>query len=465
MRGALPLAIALALGCKDPGRTPAPLWGPPVADDHDPDPDVVEVHLLAGAGPVDLGGAARPELWTYNGTFPGPVLRMTEGQTLRVELRNALLDSATSLHWHGLRVPNEVDGVSLVQAPVEAGETRVIELVPPDPGTHWYHPHIRSHEQVGRGLYGAILIEEADATPVDQERLFVLDDLDLTPDGELAPFELEGGSVDAVLGELGNTIFVNGQDAVTEPLRADTTSGAVERWRLVNAANARTMHLQVRGAAWRVIARDGTLLPQPYETDTVDIASGQRFDLEVHPGADDVELVLTFEPVPGTIYEYPLYVGETSGEELPPEAFLDFGASALPPLTDPTDELALVLGGELVTSSTVWTINGVVFDAGEDHEEHDHEWIHAPFGTPTLVRIENDTDYEHPFHIHGHSFQVLSFDGAPPAHRMLLDTILVPPRVDVELHATFDNPGYWMAHCHILEHAELGMMTVLEVIP
>jgi len=351
--------------------------------------------------------------------------------------------------------------VSLVQDPIEPGETFEYEYVIPDPGTHWYHPHIRTNVQVERGLHGGMVIHESNGVEVDRDRLFMLDDIDLQPNGALAPFDLdEGIGLDATWGRLGNLMLVNGISVREEPITDLVISGGVERWRLVNNANARTMYIEINGAQWRLIARDGTLIQEPQTLERLQIAAGQRVDLEVLPGESEVDLQIftrnkeqegevfeeihAFEGVP----DRPQEPGEW--KEWDPPTFID--------MEDASQGVSLLFDGEETSNgnSMEWTINGEMWDAANDLEV-------LEAGTPSTITVTNDSDYVHPFHMHGNFFQVISIDGEPPDYSARYDTVMVDPQSEIKLYTDFVNPGKWMAHCHILEHAALGMMTAFNV--
>ncbi len=439
----------------------AAYWGPELAEDQDPADDVLEVHLVAEEGSADWGVGEGTAVWSYNGAIPGPTLRARVGDTLRVVLDNALPDADTTIHWHGMRVPNDQDGTSWVQDPLGPGEQFTYEFTIPDAGTYWYHPHIRSAEAVERGLYGAIVAEDPDEPAVDQERVLVLDDVDLQPDGEIAPFNLDESLINSTRGRLGNTLLLNGQPLTDGPVRVDARAGDVERWRLINAANARTFDLTVEGADWRLVTEDGQRLEAPQSPERITLASGQRADLEVLPGGEDVLLTLWLRapeaedtPVPA------LRASVGSGAPAEP---LDWPAPTLPEIEDPTQEVALILDGDDDGTVMTWTINGSAWMSCEDMLGGDP--IPVTQDAPTALLIQNDSEEEHPFHLHGQFMLEQERNGAPPTWTGLRDTVLLEPGEEVRLYSRFENPGLWMAHCHILEHTARGMMTAFEVAP
>jgi len=148
---------------------------------------VHEFDIVAAPSSVPLLDGRTIDAWSYNGHVPGPTLRVRVGDTLRVRFTNRL-PQPTTIHWHGVRVPNAMDGVpGVTQRPVEPGETFVYEFAPKDAGTFWFHPHVRSSEQVERGLYGVLIVEDREPPPFSRDELWVLDDVLLGPDGQIAP--------------------------------------------------------------------------------------------------------------------------------------------------------------------------------------------------------------------------------------------------------------------------------------
>lgn len=436
-------------------------WGPTRAEDLDADEGVLEVDLRAAVASADWGVGSGTEVWAYNGLVPGPVLYAEVGDTLRARVRNDLPDADTTVHWHGMRVPNDMDGVTWVQDPIAPGGSFTYEFTIPDSGTWWYHPHLFSPEQVERGLQGVLVATDPEDPPVHLERVLVLDDVDLTPTGEIAPFELDESNINTELGRYGNTLLVNGSPVNDAPVRAEAAAGEVERWRLVNTANARTLVLGLAGADWRVIAEDGTRLDPPQTVSTLTLASGQRADLEVLPADQDVTLTHTIQTPEGEDLPYDLFVA-TVDRPRKAAAPLDWPTPDLPAIEEPTQEVTLTLDSvEESTSAITWTINGSAWTSCEDMLGGDP--IPVAEDTPTALTIVNNSTMEHPFHLHGQLMQLLAIDGVAPDYAGQRDTYLARGEQTLELYTRFDNPGIWMAHCHILEHTARGMMTAFEV--
>ncbi|MPY76156.1 MAG: multicopper oxidase domain-containing protein [Alphaproteobacteria bacterium] len=439
---------------------------------------VREYRLTAAPGRVPLVGGEHPEtaVWAYNGAVPGPEIRAWQGERLRIVVENKL-DEETTVHWHGIRVPNAMDGVPhLTQKPIAPGASFTYEFDVPDAGTYWYHPHQRSFEQVGRGLYGPLIVEEREPIAVDREFYWVLDDWRLQADAQISGDF--GNMMDmSHNGRIGNTATVNGRIRETFEVRR----GERIRLRLINAANARTFALDFAGHAPRVIAFDG----QPVEPHA---PAGGRIVLGAAMRAD---LVIDMTGKPGerfrvsdTFYrglEYRLLDLVYAAEPLrdsPPDAPVALAPNTMPePDLKAAERHEVAFGGgmmggmmtammggrrmdmrEMMQNGMAWTVNGV---AATGHMLD--PFLTLARGRSYLLAMHNDTAWHHPIHLHGHAFRVISRNGQPTRYREWQDTVLLSPRERAEIAFVADNAGDWMFHCHILEHQAAGMMGVIRV--
>ncbi|MBI1949465.1 MAG: multicopper oxidase family protein [Deltaproteobacteria bacterium] len=466
----LALPVLLATACVEPAATPVDDSLPPVSgltplEDEDPAVGAVRYSLTARASDVKLVKDAAPlQAWTYNGSVPGPLLQARVGDDVTVVLDNDL-DEPTTIHWHGMRVPNEMDGVvgGEMQA-IEPGASFTYHFTAPDAGTYWFHPHVRAAEQVERGLHGMFVVHEAEAdTPdVDAERAFVVDDVSLTNDGDaIAPFGRD--MMEVMHGRYGNVLLLNGSDEVPSFTFAD---GQVERWRFVNTANARTMVLRFPGLVVRQIGADAGLWPQALIEDTTEVVlpSGARADLEVRLAAgavegslvsavqalDDNDEVVEIEvPLASVTKDDALAASTRAGHQGNPHLTVLDNGSATHTLT---------ISGANVGGGIEFTINGYAWPESEQWSVPQHEL--------QIIEVRNELGMEHPFHLHGDFFQVVSRSGgAGLDDRGWRDTVLLRGQERMKVATTFGNPGMWMIHCHILEHAEAGMMSMVMVEP
>ena len=423
--------------------------------------------LRIGPTQQSLVGGANPAtaVWAYNGTVPGPELRFRQGERLRIEVENAL-EVDTTVHWHGIRVPNAMDGVPhLTQAPIAArGGRFTYEFDLPDAGTYWYHPHLGSPEQVGRGLYGPLIVEERAPPAVDRDVVWVLSDWRLDREARIVPDFVS--AMDAShAGRIGNTVTVNG--AIRDSF--EVRQGERIRLRLINASNARIYGLAFEGHQPWLIAFDG----QPVEPRAL---AGERIVLGPAQRAD---LIIDCAAGPGTRHRvvddfYPrrayhvldlAYAAEGRRRDFGAVRRLPSNTVAQPDL-DRAERHRIVFGGGMMGAmpsqrehrGLFWTVNGMPM------LEHHHG--HAPLatlkrGASCLMELVNDTAWHHPIHLHGHVFRVLSKNGRPAAEWG--DTVLIDPRSRAEIAFVADNPGDWMLHCHVLEHQASGMMSVFRV--
>jgi FtsP/CotA-like multicopper oxidase with cupredoxin domain len=364
------------------------------------------------------------------------------------------LPEPTNIHWHGLRIPAAMDGTQNVQRLVPPGETFVYRFRVPDAGTFWYHPHINETVQLEMGLYGAFVVRGPGEPRVDVERVLVLDDLRLDKKGAIAGF---GGMIERHDGREGDIRLVNG---VAEP-EITMAGGQVERWRVVNASSARYILFSLGGLPFRVIGTDGGLLEAPVTVDEVLVATADRVDLVVGPFEEGREI-----PVEARKYlrmtvrkrDTERFANLRVGGAKPSQAEVPEKLRSIPPLAPPDapPTRTVKLGFKMTLRGVDFVIN----------KERHHRADPVKIGELQVWDVVNTTMMDHPFHLHGFFFQVLSVNGEAPPWRSWEDVVNVPPRGTVRIAWLPDGrPGSWMYHCHILEHHESGMMAHFDVVP
>lgn len=428
----------------------------PEAADINSDPHIVEIDLDARVAQVDIGAGQHVEAWTYNGGLPGPLIRVRAGDRLIVHFSNHL-PKPTTVHWHGLRVPIQMDGVPGVSQPeVQPGESFVYDFIVRDAGLFWYHPHVMSAAQVGFGLYGALLVEDpAEQVGVADELVLVLSDIAIEDSGRLEPAE-SGGRTAMVFGREGNHVLVNGREHRNLLARA----GAPQRWRIVNAAKSRYFQLYLEGSSFLTIGGDGGLQEYLVESNSLVLGAGERADVIVTPRGDPgAELVLR---------AVPFNRGYGSVEYRRIEDLFTITMAAAPPYSaapfapvrrsiEPLSQAgATHVKIELTLDEFEWGINGVPFAKDKP--------VIAALGETEIWTVTNTTKWSHPFHLHGFFFQVLDDKGAPSHPLAWKDTVDIPFGQTVRFIVRFDDrAGSWMYHCHILDHADGGLMGMVEV--
>lgn len=460
------------LGCSGPAAEHEPAEGQPLgwsdevklpaAEDLNADPSVLEVRIEARLSEVELRPGVNTRMWTYNGGVPGPLLRAKVGDRLIVHFTNSLPEP-TSIHWHGLRIPNDMDGVpDEPYPPVAPGGSFDYDFVLPDAGTYWYHPHYASAAQLGNGLYGGLIVDDPSEPPdLGDEVVLVLSDIGLQDDGQLTPAD-GGGDFGTLFGREGNAMLVNGK--ILPAL--DVRRGRRQRWRLINAAKARYFQLELGGTRFTRIGGDGGFLQTPEVLDRVLLTPAQRADVVVEPEPADGEdeLALRFVPYDrgtGTAFNRPI-------EDVLRLRFTTDGPVHNPPLPpigrqigflDPTGarpvDISLTVGMDS-SGHLEMGINGV--------PSRNAEHVMTHIGERQVWTITNTFEFDHPFHLHGYFFQVLDVNGRAPAQLEWRDTVNVPVNATVRFVVDFDSrPGMWMFHCHILDHADAGMMGMVHV--
>ena len=525
-------------------------------------------------GPVRKSlGSAELRMLAYNGSVPGPVLHVDQGSEITVQVRNDG-DVEATVHWHGLRLENQYDGVpDETQVPIPIGGTYTCRVRFPDAGFYWYHPHIREDFGLEMGLYGTIVVEPADPSywpAVDRQLTLTLDDL-LVEDGHIAPFRRSGPTFVA-MGRYGNVMLINGETQFS----GQAAAGEVVRLYVVNTANTRIFNFAIRGARAKLVGGDSGRYERETFIDEVLLAPSERAVIDVlfdtpgqvrleHRTPDhtyDLGAFTVTDGAPGTAagsFEMLRADPELTAEhqsighdiERPPDKVLAFyslmpllyGADDTPasayacpmhpevtatePATCPRCGMKLVAapaqtpvsyacpmhpdvtatepgtcpqcGMKLVPSDTP-LVPAAEPGQGAAHSGHDHgdglEWedlmpeinrvsdsgnmiwqlidrqtgavngdISWSFtvGDRVKIRLVNEMDSDHPmhhpFHIHGAGrFLILSRDGKPEANLVWKDTVLLRAGETVDILLDVSNPGLWMAHCHIAEHNQSGMM-------
>jgi FtsP/CotA-like multicopper oxidase with cupredoxin domain len=433
----------------------------PEARDLSPDPRVVEVTIVARVAGVTLRPGTSTDAWTYNGGVPGPLIRAHQGDRLLVHFINQLPEP-TTIHWHGLRIPAAMDGVPDHSQPaVRPGESFDYDFTLPDVGLFWYHPHLHSAAQLGDGLYGALLVEEARPEPAfGDEVVLVLSDAEVDDQGRFLP-EDSGGNIATLFGREGTVVLVNGR--VNPVLQARV--GVRQRWRVVNAAKSRYFFMALEGNGFTRIGGDGGLLSEPVAVAQPLLTPGERADLVIDPrGTPGTEIPLrwvAYDRGFGTAFRRP----DVPILTLRLSADAPVTPSPLPP-TGRTIEPLSIAGATPVDIRLTRNDVNKVFQLGINGEKDGGPPLPAHVGETQVWTVTNTIDWDHPFHLHGFFFQVLDDSGAPRQPIEWKDTVNVPVDKHVKLAVRYDDrPGMWMFHCHILDHAEAGMMGTLKLDP
>ncbi|SFI46544.1 multicopper oxidase family protein [Microbacterium saccharophilum] len=486
-RGVLGLGLGAAAAVVLASCTPAPQWVKPTGaavsgteKARGGTGRVTTVDLTAAPTTLDLAGTAAATL--AFGGVPAPVIRLAAGDTLRATLRNQL-EADTSVHWHGLALRNDMDGVPPVtQVPVGPGGQFVYEFVTPHPGTYWFHPHVGP--QLDHGLYGALIVDDPhEKVSWDDEWVLILDDwldgVTATPDQVLTDLSagmgnmggmgdmfmrmgnmLMGATSDLLGGDAGDVYYphylINGKPPA-DPAQFTGTPGNVVRIRLINAGSDTAFRFAMGGHALTITHTDGFPV-EPVEVDSILLGMGERYDVQVTLGDGVFPVVAEAEGKrdrafalvrtgSGTAPMSDVEVSELDSRQVGTAQNLTAAAEVALSRTTPDRLIDLTLTGGMAAYD--WGIDGRQFDMTDPLRD-----VHAiSKGERVQLRIRNDTKMWHPFHLHGHTYQ---HEGGGP--RKDTSTILPGRTLTVEFDA--DNPGLWIAHCHNIYHAESGMTTV-----
>lgn len=435
------------------------------------------IPLLAKERPRHLPGLTGPTPgWSYGDSWPTE-LRVPRGEQFNATLTNGLPEH-TTIHWHGVRVPHNMDGVPyFTQPPVQPGESFRYSFAPPDPGTYFFHPHCDTIQGLSRGLAGVLVVEDPREKELfDVDQVVALKDWRVKPDGAFDSFSTDAGSARA--GTLGNLRTVNGG----EPPTLTVAPSAHVRLRLLNLDISRTPMLGTRGAQAVIIATDGHAC-DPFPVQNWRLGPAMRCDIAFQaPANQGAEVVL--EDIWGNKPQLLVRIvtkgaaakGRRGGSSLKlPTAELpapqlksaqQIEVSLLTGLADPKleewmKETGLDADSLCLSQRIFWSLNRKAWP-GMIHDARIPPLAELTSGKTYVFRFFNGSRYIHPMHLHGHTFRVLSASKQKiPPHWS--DTVLVMPDERVDIAFVAGEPGDWMLHCHIIEHQETGMMAYVRV--
>ncbi len=447
-------------------------------------------------------------MYGYNGQIPGPLLRVKQGSTFTVQVKNDI-DVPTSVHWHGLRLNNANDGaVGITQEEIQPGDSFTYTIKVPDEGIYWYHTHVREDMQQPLGLYGGILVLPSATTayaPVDDEQVVFINDLLLDGNKDLVPYGAEQPD-HTLMGRFGNTFLVNGK----ENAMFDVGLGSVHRYYIVNASNTRTYRvIAPPQGRMKLAGGDSGRYEQEQFVESVNLSPSERLIVDVEFTDDEVNsgsaaskavpLVVAGPPQDPTNV---LLINVNGGVYKANKAFdvlrknndvvrsMDPFRSVFDKAPDHTLILDMsMMGGAMggrgmmaqepspdgiewedTTGMDMPGMNSMMKWKLIDQETraaNDQLVYTAKVGDKVKIRIINKKDsphpMQHPIHFHGQRFLVLSDNGVKNTDLVWKDTVLVPAGHTVDILLDASNPGDWMFHCHIAEHLGSGMMGLLRV--
>lgn len=412
------------------------------------------------------------KIWSFNkNNFAMPIIAEVNSN-IDVRVKNLINKQSIGIHWHGIRLPNNMDGVpGLTQPPIGFNDSFRYKYSSPDAGTFWYHTHSNSLEQLRRGLIGPLIIKESKNYPVDEDIIIMMNDWLLNRNGQLPknPSQFTNQHFMSHDGMLGNVITVNGK--VNPSLVISPHSRL--RLRFINGATTRIFAPEISTALNPyVIAYDGNPVPvRKYQK--VTLAPGMRMDVIVDIKGN---LSNTAQRIYDNSYSLPidLFTLKTTGnpirknvlKERPPQ----LPKNPIPkPNLNRAKKYRLELGGGAMSpgmmmgmfSGLFWALNGERM--GEDHN-YNKPLFSFKRNESVLLELHNNTSFAHPIHMHGYIFWIMSINGNKLKEPLATDTIYLNPDQNADIAVVMDNPGKWMIHCHIIDHQVSGMMGIFEVV-
>ena len=458
-------------------------------------------------------GNGEVKMLAYNDMIPGPLIKVAQGAEVALNFTNNT-DVDTTIHSHGVRLDNKYDGVpDVTQKAVKPGESFIYKVRFQDEGMYWYHPHIREDYAQELGLYGNYLVTPKDPnywSPVNREQALFLDDI-LIENGQIAAFS-QTAADHTLMGRFGNAMLVNGETNYT----FDAKTGEVVRFYFTNAANTRTFNIAIPGARMKLVGGDGGKYEREQYADSVLLGPSERAVVEVlfdksgkfnlvHQTPDKTYTLGTVDVAADKVEQS--YAGEFN--ILRTNQDIISGIDPLRQYFDKTADKSLSLAinmmgqgsgnmgqhmmgngmmmgnsamtmpggvkkieweddmGSMNINSTSKTLSWQLTDQATGKSNMDIAWKFK-VGDKVKVKVFNDPNamhpMQHPIHFHGQRFLVLSTNGVKNDNLVWKDTTLIQTGDTVELLVDMTNPGTWMAHCHIAEHLESGMMMKFEVL-
>ena len=410
------------------------------------------------------------DLWLYNKASPGPLIQATKGDILDVEFFNNL-DQPTTIHWHGIRNINSMDGVpDLTQSAVEPGEKFRYRFPLNDAGTFWYHSHNKAWEQVARGLYGPLVVYDHDTNENggDSDIVILADDWLINSDEQIDADSFGSLAHWSHGGRLGNALSINGKFKPAIPV---SSRGPI-RLRFLNAANARILTFELSGGVMmKVICLDGSPC-ESFNTNRITLGPAQRVDVLIEDASQLVNLLevssskalnaASFEPSFSELSSFktslsaaPYYSWPDTKDAKIIDIHMQGGAMGnLSKATFEGEERGL---SDLASNEAkLWAFNGNIGGYGLSLAE-------IEIGEVVVINAWNDTAWPHAMHLHGHHFWVDSSEFLGEKRALLRDTYLMKRGEKAELVFIANNPGAWLFHCHMLEHHAAGMGGVIYV--
>lgn len=429
-----------------------------------------EVSLDIQSASFNLSGETKTTgMVSLSADAPPPVLRVKQGDSFTAHVTNQLTDY-TSMHWHGLRLPNEMDGVPyLTQVPMGQGDSYTYRFSPPDAGTYWYHPHCMTMDQMARGLTGFLIVDEEEAPGFDDEIVLNLRDFRLGKDNQFKEIYTARGAARA--GTFGNVLTANWQQRPTY----DAEAGSLVRLRILASDTSRIYRLALPDAEGYIIAMDGHPLREPMPWPTKEhpliLSPGQRADIALKIPTEEGRTLdlITMSGNRERRLAALRAVGTNAKRDLRELKPLMPNPLSVPIIKD-SEIHEFVFGwspsGDLPNNGfcgtmgyTFWSINRMPWPGDASGTG---PLATLSLGKSYILRLRNESPNEHPIHLHGLTFLPLRSNKRElPAN--WTDTALLLREETLDIALVADNPGDWAFHCHVIEHQKTGLAGYIRV--
>lgn len=413
-------------------------------------------------GNVTLRDGRRFSGYLINDQFPGPEIRVREGDKVRITVNNRL-DQPTTLHWHGINVPSPMDGVpGISEDPIQPGKSFTYEFIAGPSGTRWYHSHVFEMEQIPNGLFGTFIIEPANGKepyPAARELTLVLS----TWGYQSNPGFDYGMQMSGSMGMMGGGNMVSSSQGLIHLINGNIPStltttpvntGEKLRIRLVNASASESFWFTIGKGSFLVTHTDGNRLDTPVSVGDLYIAPAERYDILITPPQSGSWYLYSQIPGQETV-KIPFYTKGQVSDTLTSAPSWSYSrvTSNAGTLPNVNQQFVLTLSGGMMMGPN-WTINGASYPNTTP--------LRVRKGDRVRIEMQNMSMMEHPMHLHGHSFEITSFNGKVLPHPLVKDVVNLRPMDRCTIDFLANNPGNWFFHCHNLQHMMDGLATVVE---
>ena len=434
------------------------------------DNKVVKYKLEANKSTFNFNEKFKANLFLYNNENPGPLLKANVGDTLKIDFKNNL-DQPTSIHWHGIKNINKMDGVPyLTQDPIQPGETFSYEFPVNQSGTYWYHAHFESWKQVAKGLYGPLVVNDETDDFIEDDIVILADDWRLNK-----KYQIDEKSFGSLMdwshaGRVGNWLTINGKKSPQYSIKENS----IARLRFINASNARILKFGSSLKNNNIIAIDGFAI-NPMSVKDFTLAPGQRIDLLINTldllKVDFFEISYTKQ-----LKVFTLNVTKADNKTTD-ITNINFASNWILPKSDNAKTISIRMQGGAMGNLSKANLDGVEKDfrtlATEDKKlwafnkaigSYEYLLATVKLNQVVIIDVWNDTRWPHSMHLHGNHFFVKSQEFKGNNDYILRDTYLMQAGEKAKLIFVADNPGKWLFHCHMLEHAASGMVSYIDVV-